>query len=267
MCICKEAVSTRIVYKQGLLGGPLKSLFTHNPCRYRTIAVETQPQFIVEQEEKMLSELSLKDFLDKTASDSPVPGGGSMSAFFAASAAALTEMVANLTVGKKGFEDVQEEMKSIAAKASALREKLTAAIDRDSEAFEQVMAAFRLPKQSAAEKEKRNSAVQEALKNAALIPMEVAEHAFEIMLLAQKAVAKGNKNAATDGMVGIIAARSAVLGALWNVKINLASIQDQAFAEKLSERVAGLEKVVSKNSNSERLSNHKSFYNLPSSLL
>jgi|GEM_PF-47008 formiminotetrahydrofolate cyclodeaminase len=192
----------------------------------------------------MLSELSLKAFLDKTASGTPFPGGGSMSAFFAASAAALTEMAANLTIGKKGFEAVQEEMKSIAAGASALRAKMTAAVDRDSEAFEQVMAAFRLPKNSTAEKESRNAAVQQAFKNAASVPMEVAEAAFEIMLLAQKVVAEGNKNAATDAQVGVIAARSAVLGSLCNVKVNLTSIQDQGFAEKLSEQVRHLEKAV-----------------------
>ncbi|OQX02659.1 MAG: methenyltetrahydrofolate cyclohydrolase [Desulfobacteraceae bacterium IS3] len=193
----------------------------------------------------MLSELSIKAFLDKTASGSAVPGGGSMSAFLGAAAAALTEMVANLTIGKKGFDEVQEEMKNISASASELRAKLTSAIDKDSEAFEQVMAAFRLPKNSASEKEKRNSAIQEALKNAASVPMEVAEDAFEIMLLAQKTVTKGNKNAATDGLVGVIAARSAVLGSLCNVKTNLASIQDEAFAEKLSEQVRHLEKAVS----------------------
>jgi len=194
----------------------------------------------------LLANLSITDFLEKTASGAPVPGGGSVAALSAAAAAALTEMVANLTIGKGGFESVEAEMKEIASIAKDYRKKLAADIDRDSDAFEAVMAAFRLPKNTEEEKNKRKHAIQEALKTAALVPLEVAKSAYEIMDLAEKAVKEGNKNAITDATVAAMMARTAVLSALYNVRINLNSIEDVDFVSAITEQVTVLETIVEK---------------------
>lgn len=192
----------------------------------------------------MLTDLTVREFLEKTASASPFPGGGSVSALGAALGAALTEMVANLTIGKKGCESAVDEMRTIRARAAELRKKLTENIDRDSASYEEVMKAFGLPKDTEEQKVRRTEAVQNALKNAALVPLDVAESGLEVMDLAEKAVCIGNKNAVTDGRVGMLMLRSAVLGALCNVKINLESIQDRDFCKKLSGRVKELEDRV-----------------------
>jgi formiminotetrahydrofolate cyclodeaminase len=192
----------------------------------------------------LLSELSVREFLERTASGSPVPGGGSVAALSAALAASLSEMVANLTIGKKGFEAVEGEMGEIAGEALRYRERLTRDIDRDSEAYNGVLAAFRLPRNTEEEKQERKEAIQAALRNAALVPLEVAGDAFQIMELAGKVVRKGNRNAVTDGAVAVMMARTAVLSALYNVKINLGSITDEAFVKKIGERVALMEKGI-----------------------
>ncbi|MGE0087781.1 MAG: cyclodeaminase/cyclohydrolase family protein [Desulfococcaceae bacterium] len=195
----------------------------------------------------MLSDLRVKDFLEKTASSSPFPGGGSVSALGAALGAALTEMAAGLTIGKKGYESAAGEMRTIQAKAAELRRNLTENIDRDSASYEEVIKAFGLPKVTEEQKAKRTEAVQDALKNAALVPLDVAESGLDVMDLTEKAVRFGNKNAVTDGVVGMLMLRSAVMGALSNVKINLKSIQDRDFCKKLSTRVNELEdRVIAK---------------------
>ena len=192
----------------------------------------------------MLKNLTLTEYFEKTASGEPVPGGGSIAALSAAAAASLSEMVANLTIGKKGYESVDAEMKEIAEAASGLRDKLIHDIDNDPEAYQQVMAAFKLPKMTEDEKNRRARAIQESLKNAALIPMGVAEDAFKTLELIEKVVKKGNINAVTDGAVAAMLARTAVMAALYNVKVNLASIKDDVFVEKLTRKVQILELQV-----------------------
>lgn len=194
----------------------------------------------------MLGDKTLKSFLEETASKAPVPGGGSIAAMSAATAAALTEMVANLTIGKKGYEDVQEEMTELASTLPSVREGFIADIDRDAEAFNKVMDAFKLPKATDEEKATRRNAIQDSMKNAADVPLEVAKSAFGIMEFAAKAVEKGNKNAVTDGAVAAMMARTAVLSALFNVKINLGSIKDEEYVSKVSAEVAELETNVQK---------------------
>jgi len=189
----------------------------------------------------LLANLKITDYLEKAAAGTAVPGGGSVAALNASLAAGLTEMVANLTIGKKGYETVAEEMNDIAGKAAALREKLTAAIDRDAEAYSEVMAAFKLPKATDQEKELRSLAVQKAFKHAALVPLEVANHAVKVLDLAGRAVDGGNKNAVTDGLVAAMNARTAALAALYNVKINLGSIEDDEFVKKLTREINDLE--------------------------
>ena len=189
----------------------------------------------------MLANLKITEYLERAAAGTAVPGGGSVAALNAALAAGLTEMVANLTIGKKGYEAVAEEMNDIAGKSTELREKLTAAIDRDAEAYSEVMAAFKLPKATDQEKGLRKPAIQKAFKHAALVPLEVAKHAVKVIDLAGRAVDSGNKNAVTDGLVAAMNARTAALAALYNVKINLSSIEDDEFVKKLTREINDLE--------------------------
>ncbi|HRS40822.1 MAG TPA: cyclodeaminase/cyclohydrolase family protein [Dysgonamonadaceae bacterium] len=189
-----------------------------------------------------LQDLTLKQFLEKTANNEPVPGGGSISALHGAVAAALTEMLANITIGKKNYSAVEETMKLNATKASALRTEFLTDIDRDAEAYNLVFQAFRLPKDTDEQKVLRSEKIQEATKVAAMVPMEVAERAFELLDLIGETTRKGNKNAITDGCVAMMTCRTAVLGALLNVRINLASIKDERFVKELSEKCKRIEK-------------------------
>jgi formiminotetrahydrofolate cyclodeaminase len=189
----------------------------------------------------MLAKLSIVEFLEKTASSDPVPGGGSIAALSAALAASLSEMVANLTMGKKDYAPAEEEMKMISKEASRYRNKLFQDIDKDSDAYRQVIAAFKLPKDTEEKKEQREQAIQVGLKQAALVPLGVAKDAFKIIDLAKQVVKKGNKNAVTDGAVAAMMARTAVLSALYNVKINLGSIKDSAFVDDVLKQIQHLE--------------------------
>ncbi len=192
----------------------------------------------------MLTDLTLTEFLEKTASNSPVPGGGSIAALSAAIAASLSEMVAHLTIGKKGYEALEEEMQEIAKDAFQYRERLIRYIDKDSNAYNDVMAAFKLPKGTEQERNNREGAIQEALINATLVPLDVARDAFKIIELAGKVVKQGNKNAVTDAAVAVMMARTAALSALYNVKINLASIKDTNFVEEIREEIKHMESEI-----------------------
>ena len=189
-------------------------------------------------------DLSIKEFMAKTASGSPVPGGGSIAALGAAMAASLIEMVAQLTIGKKGYEAIEEQMEDIAKGAANHRNQHMRDIDRDSDAYNDVLTAFRLPKGSEQEENTRKQAIQDAFKNASLVPLGVAKNAFKIIELAEEVVNHGNKNAVTDGIVGVMMARTAGLSALYNVKINLASIKDMDFVERIREDVKRLESKI-----------------------
>ena len=192
----------------------------------------------------MLTNQKITVFLEKTASGTPVPGGGSVSALSAALGAGLAEMVANLTIAKKGYEAVENEMKKTAETLKNLREKLVTEVDKDSNAYKDVLAAFKLPKDTEEEKEQRAEAIQDAMKNAARVPLGVAYDSLQVMDLAEKVIRNGNRNAASDGAVGTMMARTAVMGALFNVKINLASVKDQAFVEEMTREVNMLERRV-----------------------
>ena len=197
----------------------------------------------------MLANHKITEYLDKAAAGTAVPGGGSVAALNAALAAGLTEMVANLTIGKKGYETVEDEMKALVEKAAQLRTRLTAAIDRDAEAYTEVMAAYKLPKTTDEEVTARNRKIQEAIKHAALVPLEVARDALAVIELAGQAIGRGNKNAASDGAVAAMNARTGALAAIYNVKINLSSINDDGFVNKLTHEVKELETQVAKKEN------------------
>jgi len=188
-----------------------------------------------------MKNMTIEDFISKTASSEPAPGGGSVAALAGALAGALAEMVARLTIDKKGYEDVQEEMKEISQKAEKIRIQLIDDIQRDTNSFNKYMQALGMPKETEDQKEIRRNAMQAGLKAAAIVPFEVANTAYEIMELAEIAVEKGNTNAVTDGLVAAMMARTAVLSALLNTKINLGSIKDEQFVREYADKVRELE--------------------------
>ncbi len=194
----------------------------------------------------MLDTLKITKFLEKIAAGTAVPGGGSVAALNAALAASLTEMVANLTIGKKGYEAAEKEMREIAARTSEFRKKLAKDIDNDAAAYNEVLKAFKMAKNTEKEIDRRNKAIQGGFKNAAMVPLGVARDALKIMELIGKVVRKGNKNAAIDGAVGALAARAAVKGALCNVKTNLNFIDDHKFVKEMTLEVQTLERQVEK---------------------
>lgn len=191
-----------------------------------------------------LRKLTVEGFINETASSSPAPGGGSIAALNAASSAALITMVANLTLGKEKYAAVEGDMKEVAAKAGALKDDFLALIDEDSNAFNKIMAAFKLPKDTDEAKKARSAAIQDTTKGAALVPFKVGQKANELFALAEEVITKGNQNAITDGAVAAMNARAAVRGAFLNVKINLGSIKDGLFVEDLQKKMAEIENEV-----------------------
>jgi len=189
----------------------------------------------------LLANLPIAEFLAKTAAATAVPGGGPVAALSAATAAGLVEMVANLTIEKKGFESVAEAMQAIADGARTLRESLIRDMDRDAEAYTRVLEAYRLPKANEEARELRRAVIEAAFKEAATVPLEVAEKARAVLDLAGTVITGGYPNAVTDGVVGALLARTAGLSALYNVRINLASIGDKAFGQRLLNRVEMIE--------------------------
>lgn len=181
----------------------------------------------------MLTEESILSYLERTASAEPLPGGGSAAALNGALSAALIEMTARLTLGRKGFEAVQPEMERIAAAASGLRRRLAADIDRDADAYRGVMAAFRLPKGTAEERASREQAIQDALRQAAEVPLGVASAALELLELGAAVIAHGTPIAASDGASGVFAARAAARAAAQNVRINASSLRDAPLRTEL----------------------------------
>ncbi len=194
----------------------------------------------------MLVELSIKQFLGKTAGNEPVPGGGSVSALNAALASALAEMVANLTIGKKKYEEKEPVMQQIAKKAAKYQEEFIRDIDADSDAYNKVFDAFKLPKETDEEKAERSRQIQAATKVAAEVPMKVARNAYAVMDIIETAAREGNQNAVTDACVAMMAARTAILGALLNVRINLTSIKDEAYVVKFVKEADELESMAIK---------------------
>lgn len=192
----------------------------------------------------MLIEKTVRGFIDETASNSPAPGGGSIAALSASSSAALIAMVANLTVGKEKFTDVEEEMQEVIRKATAFKDMFLEYIDKDANSFNAAMAAFKLPKETEEEKAHRAKMIQEGYKGAANVPFTVGKEAFKLMELAEFVVEKGNQNAVTDGAVAAMQARTAVHSAFYNVKINLGSIKDEEYVAKMRSEMKELEDKV-----------------------
>lgn len=188
----------------------------------------------------MLKEMTLKAFGDAVASEEAVPGGGSVSAIAGSLAAALAAMVARLTQKKEAFAPVAPQMAALEEEADLLQSKLLSAVDRDSDSYRMVLSAFRQPKTTEEEKQIRQQAIQKAFQQAIDVPLEVATLSLKVMELATQAVRYGNPNMVTDAGVALIIARSAALGALMNVRINLTSIKDPALVDQMNAKVRQL---------------------------
>ena len=196
------------------------------------------------QETGPLASMKINNFLSELASNSPAPGGGSVAALSGALGAALTSMVCNLTVGKEKYVDVQEDIKKVLKQSEKLRKRLEELIDEDTNAFNDVMKAFKMPKETEEQKKKRSAAIQQGYKTAAQVPLKTAHTCAEILDAAKVAAEKGNVSSITDATVSALMAKAGVEGAILNVKINLGSINDETFVKKLSSELNALEKTT-----------------------
>jgi methenyltetrahydrofolate cyclohydrolase len=181
----------------------------------------------------MLPSLSVTDFLNETASQSPAPGGGSVSALAASLGSALTSMVCRLTIGKKKYVDVQREIEKVLNRSEELRGKFLAIIDEDTAAFTKVMAAYGLPKDSEEQEAKRAEEIQEAMKSATLVPLKLMGLCIEALELVKIIVEKGNKNSISDAGVAALMLHAGCEGAALNVNVNLNSIRDADFVKQI----------------------------------
>lgn len=197
-----------------------------------------------ENEGKRLVNMSLTSFADETASESPAPGGGSISAYMGAMGVALATMVANLSSHKRGWDDRWEEFSAHAEKGQRIQQEFIRLVDEDTDAFNQIMNAFGLPKSTEEEKAARTTAIQEATKNAMLVPSRVIEQAHQAMPLAKLMAEIGNPNSVSDAGVGALALRSAAIGAYLNVKINAGGLNDEEFKNTLLSKAARLVEEV-----------------------
>ena len=188
----------------------------------------------------MFTEKSLTRFLDELASNSPAPGGGSVAAFSGALGSALTSMVCHLTIGKKKYAEVDGEMKNVLAKSEELRQQFVDLVDEDTLAFNKVMEAYGLPKETSDQKVLRSVAIQESTKEAALVPLSVMKHVVDALALAKVVAEKGNANSASDAGVSALMLHAAAEGAALNVQINLGSIIDSEFTGWHGEEVSSI---------------------------
>jgi formiminotetrahydrofolate cyclodeaminase len=185
----------------------------------------------------MIAEQSLRQFLDELASSAPTPGGGSAAALMGAMGAALVAMVCSLTIGRKDYESVEDEMRRALAEAEALKQRLTAMIEADVQAFDALMAAYKLPRTTEEEKVSRGRAIQEALRQATDVPLACAEACADVIDLARRVAPIGNRGVISDAGVASLAAYAALRSAALNVYINAPSIKDADFVNSRRERL------------------------------
>jgi glutamate formiminotransferase/formiminotetrahydrofolate cyclodeaminase len=195
--------------------------------------------------EKLVS-LSLKDFADETASESPAPGGGSISAYVGSLGISLATMVANLSSQKKGWDERWEEFSNYAEKGQAIKDQLLRLVDEDTRAFNKIMNAFSLPKSNEAEKKARTEAIQSATKDAIEVPFKVMQLSLDSMEIVRAMAEKGNPNSVSDAGVGALCARSAVMGAYLNVKINASGLTDKSYVEDILKKGSAIQEKAMK---------------------
>ena len=198
-------------------------------------------EYMVEESGVLVS-MPVNSFLSELASSSPAPGGGSVAALAGALGAALSSMVCNLTIGKERYADVEDEMKDVLRMSEKLRRKLLKLVDKDTEAFNDVIKAFKMPKDTEEEKKVRSKAIQAGYKKAAMVPFETAEVCGKILDLAEVIAEKGNRSSVTDAAVSALMADAGVESAILNVKINLGSIKDEVFVKDMVSKLDKLEK-------------------------
>ncbi len=187
-------------------------------------------------ENERLIRMDLRAFADETASESPAPGGGSISAYVGSLGAALGTMVANLSAGKRGWEDKINLFSDFAAQGQQVKDTLLTLVDEDTNAFNKIMNAFGLPKGTDEEKKGRTQAIEDATKYACEIPFKVMETAYSILPMLSAMVEQGNPNSITDAGVGVLCVKTAVRGAYFNVLVNAQGLKDRAFAEDIKSR-------------------------------
>ena len=202
-------------------------------------------------DEKLVS-MSLIDFADETASESPAPGGGSVSAYIGALGISLATMVANLSSHKKGWDDRWKEFSEWADKGQVIKKNLIALVDEDTRAFNQIMNAFGLPKGTEQEKKVRSESIQAATLNAIEVPLKTMKICLESMTIIKEMVKEGNPNSVTDAGVGALCARSAIIGAYLNVKVNGSGLKDKAYMEKTMKEAESI-KLMAENLEKEIL--------------
>jgi formiminotetrahydrofolate cyclodeaminase len=188
----------------------------------------------------VITQRPLGTFLDELASGAPTPGGGSAAAIMGAMGAALISMVCNVTIGKKGHEAVEAEMKAVRDESEKLRLRLTALVAEDVAAFDALMAAYRLPKSSEEDKSRRAAAIQSSLLGATETPLACARACAEVVALSRRAGEKGYAGVISDAGVGVLAANTALRSAALNVHINAPSLKDRAFADAATAEVEKL---------------------------
>ena len=200
---------------------------------------------------KQLIHMSAREFMEETASESPAPGGGSVSAYMGSLGVALGTMVANLSSHKRGWDDRWEEFSDWAEKGKHYQTQLLKLVDEDTDAFNSIMDAFRLPKNSDQEKKIRKQAIEEATKNAILVPFRVMETALEAMHILEAMAKTGNPNSISDVGVGVLALRACIRGAYLNVRINTSGLADKSYVEDILKkgedieaRAVGWEKAI-----------------------
>ncbi|NLI45506.1 MAG: glutamate formimidoyltransferase [Acidobacteria bacterium] len=193
-----------------------------------------------------LQRMNLREFANELSSDSPAPGGGSVAALAGSLAAALAAMVSNLTAGKKGYEEQRDRMLRVGVEGQRLKDEFLSDIDRDTEAFNEVMAAIKLPKKTDAEKAARGAAMETANKGATLVPLGVLRRAGPALELVREMARHGNRNSISDAGVGGLMGLSAAEGAYYNVMINLKGIEDGAFRDATSREARALLKQAEK---------------------
>lgn len=198
-------------------------------------------EFMIEDKSaKRLVDMTCRGFADETASESPAPGGGSISAYMGALGAALGTMVANLSSHKPGWDDSWREFSDYADRGQAIMAELIHLVDEDTDAFNRIMAVFAMPKSTDEEKAARAAALEEATTYATEVPLRTMRAAYKVFDLVKAMAAEGNPNSVSDAGVGALAARSAVLGAWLNVKINAAGLKNREVAERLLSEAAGI---------------------------
>ncbi|MCD6468747.1 MAG: cyclodeaminase/cyclohydrolase family protein [Thermoplasmata archaeon] len=191
---------------------------------------------------KKLVDMDIKSFLDEVASESPAPGGGSVAALAGALGAALSAMVCNLTLNKEKYASVHDEIEEVLERCEHTRDRLLDIVDKDTEAFNRVMDALKLPKTTEEEKRIRKNKLQEAFKGAALVPLETARLCAEIIEVTKTVAQKGNQSSITDAVVSALMAEAGFKAAILNVKINLASIKDKRFVEDMEYEIELMER-------------------------